>query len=465
MKDFEFFIIVMIILLMSGCINKQIPSGKIIKTPKIVRETSQLPQVYFCPQDKCREHLMDLIKDAEESIHCAFFDIDLEDIINELKQKEVEVKLIMDKKNAEKIPGVEFVTNDDTNQLMHNKFCVIDGKRFFTGSFNPTERGNFYNNNNMIIIPSKYLSENYEQEFQELWNKNFGCGETVKHPIVYLNNKRIENYFCPEDSCSEHVIESLDKAKGSIYFMTFSFTDDYVGNALINKHEDGVDVKGILEKNRKSEWSEYDKLKENGIDVKWDNNKYVMHHKVFIIDNKTVITGSFNPTKSADEKNDENILIMDDERIAKEYLEEFERIWNFEDKLETEEREAKSIMISEVYYDTSGKDAEEEFIELYNPTGRDIDLDYYFISDNESEQRLNGIIKQNSTRIIKPKFYLKNKGGILILKKSFEQVDFVSWESLWNLEAKKGESIQRKCFDTVNSKNNWGVGKPSPRFV
>jgi len=52
-----------------------------------------------------------------------------------------------------------------------------------------------------------------------------------------------------------------------------------------------------------------------------------MHHKVFIIDNETVITGSFNPTKNADLRNDENILIIHNKWIAKKYLKEFEKVW------------------------------------------------------------------------------------------------------------------------------------------
>jgi len=51
-----------------------------------------------------------------------------------------------------------------------------------------------------------------------------------------------------------------------------------------------------------------------------------MHHKVWIIDGKTVITGSFNPTKAGNEKNDENLVIIHDKEIAGQYLEEFKRI-------------------------------------------------------------------------------------------------------------------------------------------
>jgi phosphatidylserine/phosphatidylglycerophosphate/cardiolipin synthase-like enzyme len=69
-------------------------------------------------------------------------------------------------------------------------------------------------------------------------------------------------------------------------------------------------------------------LEFQGAELKKDNNSYSMHHKIFIIDNKTVITGSFNPSANADINNDENILIIHDKKIAKKYLEEFDYLWN-----------------------------------------------------------------------------------------------------------------------------------------
>ncbi len=118
----------------------------------------------------------------------------------------------------------------------------------------------------------------------------------------------------------------MEEADNEIYFMTFTFTHDKIGETLIEKHKEGLKIKGIFEKFGKSQYSEYYDLEDNGIDVKWDEYSYFIHHKVFIIDNRTVITGSFNPTKAGDEKNDENILIIHDENIARKYLEEFEEI-------------------------------------------------------------------------------------------------------------------------------------------
>jgi len=463
------FIILILVLLLSGC--TETPTGMTVEQESDEQklnttETSKSMEVYFCPEDECREHLVEFLQGAKNYIHCAFYDVDLPEVINTLKEKEskIDVKLAIDQASIDKISGTNLVVRNDSN-LMHNKFCIVDGEKVFTGSFNPTENCNFYNNNNMAIIYSKIIADNYEKEFQELWNKDFGQGQAVENPIIYLNNKKIENYFCPEDSCSQHVISNLAEANKEIYFMIFSFTDDDIGNELIEKHNNGIKIKGVLEKTRQSEFSEYDSLKKNGIDIKWDEYAYTMHNKVFIIDNKTVITGSFNPTESGDKGNDENLLIIHDENIAKKYLKEFEKIWNFKDELDMTERQTNSIVISEVYYDCTGKDEEEEFVELYNPFNEDINLDYYFISNGKNNQRLSGIIDADSPKAIKLNFSLNNKGGYLVLKEHTDQIDFVSWESTWDLEAKTGLSLQRKNFEKVNSKDQWMVGIPDPEKI
>jgi phosphatidylserine/phosphatidylglycerophosphate/cardiolipin synthase-like enzyme len=69
-------------------------------------------------------------------------------------------------------------------------------------------------------------------------------------------------------------------------------------------------------------------LDEAGIDVIWDENPKTMHHKFFIIDNTTTITGSYNPTKHANTANDENILIIHNENISNAYVNEFYEMWD-----------------------------------------------------------------------------------------------------------------------------------------
>ena len=209
---------------------------------------------------------------------------------------------------------------------MHNKFCIFDDKIISTGSFNPTINGNTKNNNNLVIINSKILAENYEEEFQSFMDNQYGRDKQVKYPKVIINNEiLIENYFCPEDNCEQHVYDLIKKAKNRIYFMTFSFTSDKLGDLIIEKSKN-VSVKGIFENfQANSEFSEYNKMKE--LNVKTDNNPKFLHHKVFIVDD-VVVLGSYNPSSSGNKKNDENILIIYDTIITNKFLEEFDYLWN-----------------------------------------------------------------------------------------------------------------------------------------
>jgi hypothetical protein len=353
---------------------------------------------------------------------------------------------------------LKFARKDNGNQLSHNKFCVIDGKKIFTGSFNPTERDAYFNNNNMLLIESKILASNYEDEFSELWNSTFGKGEKVKNPVIYYNGKKISNYFCPEDSCGDRVADELSKAEHSIYFMTFSFTHEKIGTMLALKFSQNVSIKGVYEKKNLKD-STYDLLKYQGADVKTDDNPYNLHHKVFIIDNKTVITGSFNPTAGGDYKNDENLVIIDDEEIAKKYLKEFEFVWNFNNTKLNGKEKAKDIIISEVMYDAKGADTGKEYVMLKNTGNSSADLKYWRLSDGKNNFVLNGSIKSGGEIKFFPSFSLKNSNGLVILKdRRMDNVDYVRYEGEWNVTAKEGQKLVRNETGFVNCEECWEVG-------
>ena len=279
-------------------------------------------QTYFCPRDNCEEKLINLVESSEK-IHCALFELNLENLIEKLKEKNAII--VVDNKNYDEFE-YEKLYKDNRSALMHNKFCIFDDKIISTGSFNPTVNGDTKNNNNLVIINSKILAENYEEEFQSFMNNQFGRDAQVNYPKLILNNEiLIENYFCPEDNCEQHVYDVIKKAKNRIYFMTFSFTSDKLGDLIIEKSKN-VTVKGIFENfQANSEFSEYKKMKE--LNVKTDNNPKFLHHKVFIVDD-IVILGSYNPSSSGNRKNDENILIIYDTETTNKFLEEFDYVWN-----------------------------------------------------------------------------------------------------------------------------------------
>ncbi|MBW2967854.1 hypothetical protein KY362_05190 [Candidatus Woesearchaeota archaeon] len=298
-------------------------------TRTILQEDIAEPDVYFCPADDCAGELVAWLGAAEEYVHCAFFELELEEVIEALDglSAEIDVKLVTDDRYYDQVSDLGFAKHDNRSGLMHNKFCVLDGKAVWTGSFNPTARGAYHNNNNAVFYQSSYLANAYEEEFQEMWTGTFGKGPESSHTEFVLNGYPVESYFCPEDWCANKVIYALQDANSRVDFMTFSFTHDDIGEQIISLAEDGVDIRGVFEKSQNNAYTEKVKFEEAGIDVRWDGNSANMHHKVFIIDNTTVVTGSFNPSKNADTRNDENLLIIHDPAVAAAFASEFEKVW------------------------------------------------------------------------------------------------------------------------------------------
>jgi len=311
-------LILLFLLLMAGCSI----TGNIIKNP--VYDSGSI-DVYFCPESDCSEIISSQIRNAEEKAYCAFYELEIFEVIDAAAQSYADVRMITDNSNP---LNLYFSRTDDRSGLMHNKFCVIDSNIVITGSYNPTYSG-LDNENNLVMIESKSIAENYEAEFREMWHGYFGKGSRVKNKKIVLGNTTVENYFCPEDWCADKLANVLISANDSIHFMVFSFTDDYIGDIVAEKHEEGIEILGILDnfQNKGSKYSEYKKMLGAGINVSlWGNSKEFLHHKVFIIDGKMVVTGSYNPTRNGDFVNDENMLIIHDEEIAKEYERKFKEI-------------------------------------------------------------------------------------------------------------------------------------------
>ncbi|HOG48076.1 MAG TPA: phospholipase D-like domain-containing protein [Anaerolineae bacterium] len=285
------------------------------------------------------EDLVQLIAGAQHSIDVAAYELDLENIAAALlaaKQRGVTVRLVTDTDNLEEkavqqlTQGGVPVVEDKRGAIMHNKFVIIDGHTVLTGSWNLTINCTYRNNNNAIIIESEALARNYQTEFAEMFEKQqFGptSPRNTIQPQVTIDGTLVENYFAPEDKVSEKLVALLGKAQKSIRFMDFSFTDDNIGEAMLQRAKAGVSVAGVFERRgADTAHAEYPPMKQAGLDVLLDGNPYVMHHKVIIIDDSIVVTGSFNFTASADQSNDENVLIIHSASVAQQYLEEYERV-------------------------------------------------------------------------------------------------------------------------------------------
>ena len=214
---------------------------------------------------------------------------------------------------------------------MHNKFWIFDQQITWTGSTNVTVNGIFKQNNNVLVIRSPEVAFIFEREFQEMWNGQLGprAPSTISNQWAILDGTPIQVIFSSEDNALSNLIAVINDAQRSIRFLAFSFTDDPLAQAMIDRSKAGVDVKGIFETfSSNGTRSELRTFWCAQVPARQDGNPSFLHDKIIIVDESIVITGSLNFSTNADESNEENVVILDNPEIAALYLQEFEKLWN-----------------------------------------------------------------------------------------------------------------------------------------
>ena len=130
----------------------------------------------------------------------------------------------------------------------------------------------------------------------------------------------IEVYFSPKGGCTEAVVKELAAAKSTVLVQAYSFTSVPIAKALVDAYKRGVKVEVILDKSQKGEkYTSADFVIHAGIPTKIDSKHPIAHNKIMVIDGQTVITGSFNFTKAAEEGNAENLLVIRGPDLAAKY--------------------------------------------------------------------------------------------------------------------------------------------------
>jgi phosphatidylserine/phosphatidylglycerophosphate/cardiolipin synthase-like enzyme len=277
--------------------------------------------------------------EAQQTLDVAVYDLDYPPYAEALiaaHQRGVRVRLVMDTDYLNEPPvqavrdaGIP-VVDDRRDAFMHNKFAVIDGARVWTGSANFTFTDAYRNNNNMILITSPRLAQNYTAEFEQMFtNQDFGRAVTPPNPSLTVSGVLIENRFSPNAGVASALLDVLKTARSSIHFMAFAFTREDFAATLIDRALAGVTVQGVFERRQIEAGADgaWRALSRAGLDVRQDGNTYLLHHKVFIVDQQIVVLGSYNFSRNAEEQNDENVLIIHDATIAAAYYAEWQKVW------------------------------------------------------------------------------------------------------------------------------------------
>ncbi len=340
-------------------INTDIPEPPIANKPTSV-------WAYFTPweAEEAENKIIDLIENAKYYVYVEMYlwgnssndDLakNISDALADAVSRGVDVKVILDEYNVNDAAetylesrGVE-VKRESGDGILHSKYFVIDDKYAVIMSAN-LKYYNFYSDyNNIVIINNTRLAQNLKIEFQEKWSGSSGVFHAGA-PTIYseidtvINGStgKIWSFIGPDDNDTykDLIYQLLDGASNNIYLMFYDFTNGTIANLLIQKKNEGLDVRGIFEAGQY--WAnttahEYDWLVNNGVLVTLDKDNYnpsagdwypYMHHKVFIIDNRYVYFGSAHPTYYGWNLNDEVIVIIDSQLIAQAFVSAFERIW------------------------------------------------------------------------------------------------------------------------------------------
>ncbi|RDI96517.1 phospholipase [Meiothermus sp. QL-1] len=315
--------------------------------PPVYRSEGGL-EVYFMPLQgqQAKQRLIELIGSAERRVEVAALELEDREIgraLLEAAQRGVRVRFFgesdyrrelreslgvrsQSQARCENLARVEVCYDTRENALMHHKFVLVDDLGVWTGSTNLTWNAFERNDENSLWLPVPGLVEAYRAEFDAIFSgQETGLGRPARFQIGRLWGTV---YFSPAGGRlgREAILRRLEEARKEVWVAAFVLTDARVVEALVAAHRRGLSVRVLVE-TRNLRNSHLGPLAQAGVEVRQDGNPHTMHHKVMVIDQTWVITGSYNFTNSAFGRNNENLLILEDADLAERYREEVERVW------------------------------------------------------------------------------------------------------------------------------------------
>lgn len=315
--------------------------------------------------------LIQHINDARVSVDLALYSLsgtaglNIANALIAADRRGVRVRVIMDDATAETLPprtlrsnNIPFITdafgaNQGPNALHHNKFGVFDALGsdparvwVFNGSWNPTDPGTNEHYQNTVWVQDPALANAFTLEFDQLWGSNgpvpnpenarFGARKTLMTPTVFwIGDTYTRLLFSPQGfgsfgTTERQILNALETADHDIDLGLNLITRLPIVDVLRARQTAGVNVRGVVGEVTTT-GSVFTQLAAAASQVlEFPSARLgLLHHKYAVVDarhpasNPTVITGSHNWSRSANESNDENTLILHSERIANEFIQEF----------------------------------------------------------------------------------------------------------------------------------------------
>ncbi len=222
--------------------------------------------------------------------------------------------------HCERLEKIE-VCYDDRPGLMHDKFAVLDDREVWTGSANWSYNGLHKNDNDLLVLTGEPAARLYHAAFEALWRRK---PRPPAPATLELDDGAISVYFTPGfgEAALARIVRELDGAEREVWVAAFVLTHPRILAALNAAARRGVAVRVLLERRNLPDSREEDL--DPRVELRQDANPAALHFKTIVIDERTVVTGSFNFTRSAAVRNDENLLVLTHPQLARRYK---EKVW------------------------------------------------------------------------------------------------------------------------------------------
>lgn len=141
---------------------------------------------------------------------------------------------------------------------------------------------------------------------------------------VSVESNKVEVCFTPGSPCEDKIIQKINTAQKEILLQAFAFTSKPIEKALLRAKRRGVSIKVLSDRGRfQNKYARLPALKKKGIPVYFDKQPSYAHNKVMIIDSALTITGSYNWTYSAQNRNSENVIFLESPEVSHKYRQNF----------------------------------------------------------------------------------------------------------------------------------------------
>lgn len=319
--DFLIGFVILIIVSMLGFFLLTIYQGEILKLPR-ENYISDNFELYFAPSQNSIDRFLEIIGDSEKEIHCSLRSLNfppLEDLFVRKEATGLKVRIYVDSdyKGNKRIylPFVRFAS--EGYSMMHNNYCILDDEIVITGSTIFNQNTIEYALHDFVVVDNEILAKEYNSDFWRLYNNQFVERNFKEKEFIEVNNEtNVIPYFCPHEDCEGAIVELIENSEKSIGFAVYSFTNERIIQAIKDAQVRGVEIKGVIEKQGVTSGSI---IYENIPNVIEDRFNRRVHTKIFVIDDELSVSGAMNPTYKGVNVNDENIIIIRNNKVNEVY--------------------------------------------------------------------------------------------------------------------------------------------------